>query len=84
LHAEEIKETAFRLDGVLVPTDPARYPLTFLEVQAQPDAEFYARWFAEVYLYLYRRQVSSDWRAIVLYPHRGVERQWSKRGYHAK
>lgn len=74
LHAEEIKETAFRLDGVLVPADPARYPLTFLEVQAQPDVDFYARWFAEVYLYLYRRQVSGEWRMIVFYPHRGVER----------
>jgi hypothetical protein len=42
LRAEEIKETSFRLDGVLVPADPARYPLTFLEVQAQPDADVFA------------------------------------------
>jgi predicted transposase/invertase (TIGR01784 family) len=47
--------------------------LVFLEVQFQPDATFYARWFAEIYLYLYRRQVRGEWRAVVLYPRRGAE-----------
>jgi predicted transposase/invertase (TIGR01784 family) len=73
LQAEEIKETAFRLDGVLVPVDPERYPPIFLEVQAQPDADFYPRWFAEIYLYLYRRQFKGEWRAVVCYPRREVE-----------
>ena len=73
LRAEEIKETAFRLDGLLVPTVTGAHPLVFLEVQFQPDATFYARWFAEIYLYLYRRKVHGEWRAVVLYPGRGAE-----------
>jgi predicted transposase YdaD len=74
LCAEEIKETAFRLDGLLVPEDPtAGLPLIFLEVQFQPDDAFYARWFAEIYLYLYRRQILTPWRAVVLYPRRETE-----------
>jgi predicted transposase/invertase (TIGR01784 family) len=74
LCAEEIKETAFRLDGLLIPEDPtAGLPLIFLEVQFQPDDAFYARWFAEIYLYLYRRQILTPWRAVVLYPRRETE-----------
>jgi len=73
LRAEEIKETAFRLDGLLVPTGPGEYPLVFLEVQFQSDSNFYARWFAEIYLYLYRRAVKGEWRAVVVYPRRATE-----------
>jgi predicted transposase/invertase (TIGR01784 family) len=74
LRAEEIKETAFRLDGLLVPGAGSQaHPLVFLEVQFQPDAAFYARWFAEIYLYLHRQQVAGEWRAVVLYPRRAVE-----------
>jgi predicted transposase YdaD len=50
LRAEEIKETAFRLDGLLVPgAGTEGHPLVFLEVQFQPDAAFDARWFAEIF-----------------------------------
>lgn len=73
LRAEEIKETAFRLDGVLVPAGSGEHPLVFLEVQFQPDTRFYARWFAEIYLYLYRREVKGEWRAVVVYPRRMIE-----------
>ena len=53
--SEEIKQTAFRLDGVLTPpTEALDRPLVFVEVQYQPDARFYARLFAEIFLYLYR------------------------------
>ena len=53
--AEEVKQTAFRLDGLLIPPadDPAA-PLIFLEAQAQPDEDFYGRFFSEIFLYLYR------------------------------
>ena len=51
--SEEIKQTAFRLDGILVPpaNDPSR-PYVFAEVQFQPDDGFYARFFSEIFLYL--------------------------------
>ena len=42
---------ACRLDGLLVPSDlVAGHPLVFLEVRCQVDAEFYARWAAEIHL----------------------------------
>jgi predicted transposase/invertase (TIGR01784 family) len=56
LRAVEIKETAFRLDGLLVP-GAEDGPLVFLEVQCQPDPGFYARWFAEIYLHTRRTWV---------------------------
>ena len=34
----ELKQTAFRIDGILVPTDTSsKLPVYFLEVQFQPD-----------------------------------------------
>lgn len=73
--SEEIKQTAFRLDGVLMPTAEVREaPVVFVEVQYQPDDGFYGRFFAEVFLYLYRCPPPHPWRAMVIYPHRAVER----------
>jgi len=43
--SEEIKQTAFRLDGVLTPaTIHSGLPLIFVEVQFQPNAAFYSRY----------------------------------------
>lgn len=48
--AEEVKETAFRLDGLLAPppTTPEA-PLVFLEAQMQGEDNFYGRFCAEVF-----------------------------------
>lgn len=35
--AEELKQTAFRLDGLLVPAADSDEPYVFIEVQFQPD-----------------------------------------------
>jgi predicted transposase/invertase (TIGR01784 family) len=73
--AEEVKQTAFRLDGLLIPPpDAPEAPLLFLEAQAQPDEAFYGRFFAEMFLYLHRRAPRQPWRALVLYPRRATER----------
>ena len=46
----EIKDTAFRIDGVFVPTDETtEQPLYFVEVQFQLDSTFYRRFFAEIF-----------------------------------
>ena len=74
--AEEVKETAFRLDGLLVPppTTPEA-PLVFLEAQMQGEDDFYGRFCAEVFLYLYRRTPRHQpWQAVVFYPQRITER----------
>ena len=73
--SEEIKQTAFRLDGVLIPaTEVREAPVVFVEVQYQPDEGFYGRFFAEILLYLYRCPPPHPWRALVIDPHRVVER----------
>ncbi|MFO1424000.1 MAG: Rpn family recombination-promoting nuclease/putative transposase [Candidatus Competibacteraceae bacterium] len=74
LRAEEIKQTAFRLDGVLTPPDDRPdWPLVFIETQFQPDPDFHARWFSELFLYLYRRPPRRAWRAVTLFPNRTAE-----------
>jgi predicted transposase/invertase (TIGR01784 family) len=73
--SEEIKQTAFRVDGLLVPpVQKPDAPLVFVEVQFQPDLEFYGRFFAEIFLYLYRAKPVHPWRALVIYPDRARER----------
>ena len=73
--AEEIKQTAFRLDGIFTPIagDPEQ-PLIFAEVQYQPDPDFYARFFSEITLYLRLNKPGRRWLALVIYPARSVEK----------
>ena len=76
--SEELKQTAFRIDGLLKPltTDPEQ-PLIFIEVQYQPDHDFYGRLFSEITLYLYLNKPKRNWLALVIYPHRGIEKSTS-------
>jgi predicted transposase YdaD len=49
----EVKQLAFRIDGVLLPKPEAAEPLIyFSEVQFQVDPQFYGRFFGEIFLYL--------------------------------
>ena len=75
LHAEEVKQTAFRLDGVLLPA-PGRadLPLVFIETQFYPKPDFYARWLASIFLYLFRHPgIARSWRAIAVFPDRTID-----------
>ncbi len=69
----EVKQTAFRIDGVFLPTQEGDNPLYFVEVQFQTDAEIYARLFAEIFLYLRQNQPQNDWRAAVIYPTKSID-----------
>ena len=72
--SEEIKQTAFRLDGVLSPpVDNIKLPLIFVEVQFQPDRTFYSRFFCEIFFYLHQNQPVNPWHAVVIYPTRKTE-----------
>jgi predicted transposase/invertase (TIGR01784 family) len=64
----EVKQTAFRIDGVFLPTQTEENPVYFVEVQFQPDSEIYSRLFAEICLYLRQNKPENDWRAVVVYP----------------
>lgn len=73
--SEEIKQTAFRIDGIFKPlTDNPQQPLIFTEVQYQPDEDFYGRFFSEITFYLYRQKPKRPWLALVIYPTRSVEK----------
>jgi predicted transposase/invertase (TIGR01784 family) len=69
----EVKETSFRVDGVLCPPkgDGIVY---FSEFQMQLIPDLYERMFSEigVYTYRYRRQVT-DWQAVAIYSNRLTE-----------
>ncbi len=70
----EIKQTAFRIDGVFLPTrDAPSQTVYFVEVQFQKDQSLYQRFFAEIFLYLAQNESTFDWYAVVLYPKRSLE-----------
>jgi predicted transposase/invertase (TIGR01784 family) len=71
--AVEVKETAFRMDGVFLPPD--RSGIVYLcEVQFQPDELLYERMLSEISIYTYRnRERFADWQAVVIYPSRSLE-----------
>jgi len=72
--SEEIKQTAFRLDGILTPTEKdSDLPILFAEVQFQPDQHFYSRFFCEIFFYLHQNQPQQAWQAVVIYPTRKTE-----------
>ena len=73
----EVKQLSFRIDGVFIPSTENQ-PLYFLEVQFQYDANFYRRFFGEIFLYLTQTSLSSDWRGVVIYPNRQVESEYSQ------
>jgi predicted transposase/invertase (TIGR01784 family) len=69
--APVVKETEFRLDGLLTPIseDPLA-PLVFIEAQMQRDPDFYSRFFAEVYTYLHQYKVKQPWRGLLIFQSR--------------
>jgi predicted transposase/invertase (TIGR01784 family) len=71
--AIEVKETAFRMDGVFVPPDRSGI-IYFCEVQFQKDEILYERINSEIGIYIYRnRDRFLDWQAVVIYPTRSIE-----------
>jgi predicted transposase/invertase (TIGR01784 family) len=69
----EVKETAFRIDGVFLPPNPAGI-VYFCEVQFQLDELLYERMLSEIAIYTYRnRERFANWQAVVIYPTRNTE-----------
>jgi predicted transposase/invertase (TIGR01784 family) len=71
----EVKETAFRADGVFLPPTLAGN-VYFGEVQQAKDDLLYERLLAEIGIFAYRdRDSFQDWRAVVIYPSRSIEQE---------
>ena len=70
----ELKQTAFRIDGVFLPPPSApNSTVYFVEVQFQKDPLLYHRLFAEVFLFLAQNPTTVDWEAVVIYPNSSLE-----------
>jgi predicted transposase/invertase (TIGR01784 family) len=68
----EIKEKAFRFDGIFMP-DREDKPLYFVEVQFQNKPDFYWEFIAEINLYLNQYKPIQDWKAVALFAQRRFE-----------
>lgn len=73
LDAVELKETALRIDGVFLPVGTEIRPVWFVEVQFYANPRIYANLFAKVFHYLHGNFPVSCWRAVVVFPGRGLE-----------
>ncbi|QHG18094.1 DUF2887 domain-containing protein [Nostoc sp. ATCC 53789] len=71
----EVKETAFRIDGVfLPPADAVSKTVFFAEVQFQKDEDLYHRFFSELFLFLYRHSIRyDDWFGVIIFGSRSLE-----------
>ncbi|MBD0344865.1 MAG: Rpn family recombination-promoting nuclease/putative transposase [Coleofasciculus sp. Co-bin14] len=74
--SREIKQLAFRIDGLFLPkTNDIDKPFYVVEVQFQPDEDFYYRLFGELFLYLRQYKPPHPWQVVVIYPSRSIERE---------
>jgi predicted transposase/invertase (TIGR01784 family) len=62
----EIKEKAFRFDGIFMPTANDK-PIFLAEVQFQPKEDFYSEFLAEIFLYLNQYRPTQDWQAVAIF-----------------
>jgi predicted transposase/invertase (TIGR01784 family) len=68
----EVKEQAFRFDGVFLPKtkDDLIY---FVEAQFSKELDFYPRFLGESFVYLRQYQPANDWRAVVIFPDKSAD-----------
>jgi predicted transposase/invertase (TIGR01784 family) len=65
----EVKEKAFRFDGIFAP-DSIDKPIYFVEVQFQKKPNFYWEFLSEIFLYLNQYQPENDWKAVAIFANR--------------
>jgi predicted transposase/invertase (TIGR01784 family) len=73
----EIKEKAFRFDGIFMP-DTIDKNIWFVEVQFQKRSEFYWEFIGEIFLYLSQYKPEHDWQAVAIFAKRSVEPEFPK------
>jgi predicted transposase/invertase (TIGR01784 family) len=74
--SREVKELSFRLDGLFLPkNEQSNEPFYVVEVQFQPDENFYYRVFTELFIFLKQYKPTHQWRVVVIYPSRRIERE---------
>jgi len=68
--SQEVKQSSFRIDGILVPPPYASdLPIYFVEAQGYRDTQgdLYPGLFSEIFLYLNDYRPVNDWRAVLIF-----------------
>jgi predicted transposase/invertase (TIGR01784 family) len=74
--SREVKQLSFRMDGLFFPlAEESEQPFYVVEVQFQPEDEFYYRLFSELFLMMKQYRPLHPWRVVVIYPSRSIERE---------
>ncbi len=73
----EIKEKAFRFDGIFMPSSDDK-PIFLIEVQFQPKEDFYWEFLSELYLYLNQYRPTQDWQAVAIFARHNCEPELTK------
>ena len=68
----EVKEKAFRFDGIFMPNSEEK-PIYFVEVQFQNKPEFYWELITEINIYLNQYKPEQDWQAVALFAKRSLD-----------
>lgn len=74
--SQEVKQTSFRIDGILVPpTEATDLPIVFVEVQGYRDSRnvLYSSFFSQIFLYLHDYQPLNDWYAVLIFIKRSLD-----------
>ncbi|MBW4623057.1 MAG: Rpn family recombination-promoting nuclease/putative transposase [Cyanosarcina radialis HA8281-LM2] len=74
--SQEVKQTNFRIDGILVPPSYASdLPLYFVEIQGYKDTKnvLYSSFFSQIFLYLHDYQPINDWRGLLIFTKRSLD-----------
>jgi predicted transposase/invertase (TIGR01784 family) len=74
--SQEVKQTSFRMDGILLPSIYAiDLPILFVEVQGYKDTQnvLYSSFFSQIFLYLHDYQPRNDWRAILIFTRQSLD-----------
>ena len=72
--AIELKETALRLDGVMLRiAKDSKQPIYFIEVQSYKNPNIYSNILRKVYTYLDQNDPTQDWCAVVVYERRSFD-----------
>ncbi|MGK7901426.1 MAG: Rpn family recombination-promoting nuclease/putative transposase [Hormoscilla sp.] len=72
-HPEKSKKW-HSFDGIFLPdSEKIDKPIYFLEVQFQPNEDFYWRFFAEIFAYIGQYKPKNDWLAVAVFATRSLD-----------
>jgi predicted transposase/invertase (TIGR01784 family) len=73
----EVKEKAFRFDGIFLPKTVDNL-IIFTEIQSQRKNNFYSAFMAEICMYLSQYEPEQDWQAVAIFARRSYDPGKSK------